>query len=125
LADAATSRDGLVGDHTLLVGRHEPLYAGIATGLALELAQRGAPVKHPLSDRFFVADERLARPDRLDGGLVLVVDRTFPGDTPPGGELLARVDLVGGIDHDAYRSLADAVRSAGEVRLGATVERAL
>src|SRR5690606_35045282 len=39
LADAATSRDGLVGDHTLLVGRHEPLYAGIATGLALELAQ--------------------------------------------------------------------------------------
>ena len=125
LADGIEAHADGLGDHTLLISRHEPPLAGIAPGLALELAQRGIAVQHPLYDRFFVHDQRLVDPGRLDGGLVLVVDRELPSEAPSGGELVAEVDLAPGIDVDDYRALLAAARAADEVRLGPAAERAV
>lgn len=126
LADGVEGIDERLGDHTLLVSRHEPPYAGLAPALSFELAQRGIVVRHPLTDRFFVHDERLVDRERLEGGLVLVVERAaLPGDVPSGGELVTEVDVESDFDVDAYRSLVATARQADEVRIGAAAERAV
>ena len=125
LADGVEARADLVGAHTLLIARHEPLYAGIAAGLSLELTQRGIRVQHPLTDRHFVHDRHLVDRDRLDGGLVLVVDRAVPGRTPPGGELVAEVALADGVAVDDHRALVAAARAVDRVRLGPEATAAL
>ena len=125
LADGIEGVDERLGDHTLLVSRHEPPYAGLAPALSFELAQRGIVVRHPLTDRFFVHDERLVDRERLEGGLVLVVERALPGDVPSGGELVTEVDVESDFDVAAYRSLVATARRADEVRIGAAAERAV
>jgi hypothetical protein len=124
LAGAVEDHAGLLGDHTLLVARDEPAFAGIGPALALELAQRGVDVKHPLYDRFFVHDQRLVDADALDGGIVVVVDDDLPGEAPPGGELVAEVDLGTPTAVRAYRSLVAAARVDG-VRPGPAAEQAV
>lgn len=124
LADAVETHDDRMGEHVLLVSRHEPVFAGIAAALSFELAQRGIDVKHDLTDRYFVHDDRLVDRDLLDGGLVLVVDRVTPGDAPP-GDLVADVAVGTAADLAPYRALVAAAEDAGEVRLGSGAEQAV
>ena len=130
LADAVEAEGDRSGAHTLLLSRHEPVFAGVAPALSFELAQRGIEVHHPLIDRFFVNDRRLVDRDELDGGLVVMVDtQARDGDVPRGGELLAEVDTTGGdeqaFDVAAYRSLVAAATDADELRLSPAAERSL
>ena len=130
LADAVEADADELGDHTLLISRHEPTFVGLAAALSFELAQRGIDVKHPLVDRFFVSDRRLVDRDAVDGGLLLVVDTTFrEGDPPPSGVLIADLDLADGDDQgfdvDAYQSLVASAADADELRLRPADERRL
>lgn len=115
LADAVEAEADRMGDHVLLVSRGEPVFAGVMDALAFELAQRGIDVKFPLNYRFFVNDDRLVDADRLDGGLVLLVDAPVPPDVPDGGELLAEATIVPGFDTDAYAELVELARAHDEV----------
>lgn len=118
LADVVVDHDGAIGEHTLLMSRGEPPFAGIAEGVALELAERGVDVEVPLSWRFFVADRRLVDRDRVDGAVVLVVEQLEPRVPPPGGELLGRVDLADRFPHAALARLVRAAEAAEGVDLG-------
>jgi hypothetical protein len=107
LADAveAEVEHDRLGDHVMLTSRGEPVYAGVTDALAFELAQRGIEVHFPLNYRFFVNDDRLVDPDRLDGGLVLTFDAPVPIEPPDGGELLTEVTVVPGFDAEAFAEL--------------------
>jgi hypothetical protein len=124
LADGIEAHADQLGEHVLLISRHEPPFTGIAAALSFELAERGIEVRHPLTDRFFVHDQRLVDRELLDGGLVLVVDTELAAEAPPGA-LVAEADLGTDLDVDAYRSLVATARAAGEVVPGPAVERAL
>ena len=124
LADAVGEHGGDLGAHTLLVSRGEAVFGGISVGLALELSQRGHDVKLPLSDRFFVNDDRLVDRDQLDGGLVLVAMSLTPRDPPAGGELIAEVDFGHGLS-EAYTRLVEAAKATDEVRYGPRTDEAL
>ncbi len=130
LADGVEAESDRLGDHTLLMSRHEPIFTGLAEAVSFELAQRGIDVQHPLSDRFFVSDRRLVERDAIDGGLLLVVDTDErEGDAPPSGELIAEVTPTGPdvprFDDDAHRSLMASAADADELRLSPAAERRL
>lgn len=116
---------GRLGDHTLLVSRGEPAYAGIAAGVAVLAAQRGLDLRMPLSDRFFVHDDRLVDRDRLDGGVALVAVGIDDPATPDGGELIARVPLADPFPADAFARLVEAARGVDAVGYGPETEAAL
>ena len=124
LADGVEAQAGALGDHPVLLSRNEPLYVGYRPAVAFALAERGIDVREPLGSRFFVHDARLVHRDRLDGGLVLVVDEEMPSRRPP-GELVAEVDLPGGFPTAAYRALVAEARSTEAVVLGPDAGAAL
>jgi hypothetical protein len=120
LADAADDRRDRLGDHPLLISRDVPPYLMFGDTLAFALVERGIDVRFPLNARYFVHHRRLVDPDRIDGGLVLVVDDEMPTEAPA-GELVAEADLGSGFDVASFRALVAAAESAGEVRLGPQV----
>ncbi len=124
LADGASAHAAELGDHPMLIARNVPAYLMYGDTLAFALVERGIDARFPLSSRLFVHPDRLVDRDRLDGGLVLVVDAEMPGDTPD-GELVAQADLGTGLDVDAYGALVDAARSADELVLGPRLVAAL
>jgi hypothetical protein len=124
LADGVAEQQDALGDHTLLVSRGETVFAGISAGLALELAQRGHDVQLPLTDRFFVNDDRLVDREELDGGLVLVAESLSPRPPPPGGELIGRVEFRDD-PSEAFTRLVEAAEATDEVRYGPETEAAL
>jgi hypothetical protein len=124
LADGVAAHSGTLGAHPVLLSRNEPLFVGYRAAVAFALADRGIDVREPLTSRFFVHDARLVHRDRLDGGLVLVVDDEMPSRRPP-GELVAAVDLPGAFPTDAYRALVAEARSTDAVVLGPDATAAL
>ncbi len=124
LADGVAAHAGALGDHPVLLSRNEPLYVGYRAAVAFALAERGIDVREPLGSRFFVHDSRLVHRDRLDGGLVLVVDDEMPSRRPP-GELVAEVDLPGDFPTDSYRALVAEARSTDAVVLGPDAQAAI
>jgi hypothetical protein len=124
LADGVAAHAGALGNHSVLLSRNEPLFVGYRPALAFALAERGIDVREPLGSRFFVHDARLVHRDRLDGGLVLVVDDEMPSRRPP-GEQVAEVDLPGEFPTDAYRALVAEARATDAVVLGPEATAAL
>ncbi len=123
LASAAADHADQLGDRPLVISRDEPAYVMYRETLAFALIERGVDVRFPLTSRFFVHDDHLVDRDRLDGGLVLVVDRAVAADAPD-GELIAEADLrpgAEGIDLTAYRALLDEAGAADRLRLGPAV----
>jgi hypothetical protein len=106
-ADGVVAHRDALGDDVVLLSRGEPLFGGVIEGVAFELIERGIDVRLPLSTRFFVHDDRLARRADVDGAVVVVVDRALPTPAPAGGELVSEVDLQPGYDLDvaAYEAL--------------------
>ena len=124
LADAVSAHAGELGDHPLLIQRNVPTFELYGETLAFELVERGIDLRFPLTSRFFVHDDRLVDRDKLDGGLVLVVDEEMPSDITD-GELVATADLASGFDVDSYRVLVAQAREGDEVRLGASAAETL
>ncbi len=117
-------RDEL-GEHTVLLTRHEPLYSGLSPELAFSLAEHGVDVLHPLSARFFVHDQRLVHRDTVDSGLLLVVDAELPANMPVGLDKIADLTLPSDMDLAAYRALVTQVQVGGPVVLGSDAEAAM
>jgi hypothetical protein len=127
LADAGADHADRLGDHPLVISRNEPPYTMYRETLAFALIERGVDVRFPLTSRFFVHDDHLVDRDRLEGGLVLVVDAALPSDAPD-GELIAEARLDPDeptLDLDAYRELVATAEAAREVRLGPEVTGSL
>jgi hypothetical protein len=125
LADAVLAHRDDLGDHPLLLTRHEPVFAGMGLGLAFALTERGVDVRHPAHSRYYVADDRLADADRVDAGIVVVVNDVTQRRAPEGGELVARADLWPGFDAAAYQSLVTVAAGADGLDLGPAGDRAL
>jgi hypothetical protein len=120
--DVLAHRDE-IGDHTVLLVREEPVYAGISDALTFRLIERGLELRLPRSLQFYVADGRLVDRDALDGALVVVFDSDMEGTAPDGGRLIASAELEvatpgdgPALDVDAFRSLVAAARAADEMR---------
>src|SRR4029453_13906452 len=101
------------------------LFVGLPQAVAFELTERGIDVRHPLTFRGYVDDDRLVERSAVDTGLVLVVE-TFKRKGPaPRGDLLAHVDLESPLDGGAFNALVAQAQSAHDVQLGRAAEEGL
>lgn len=125
LADEVLAHRDDLGDHTVLLVREEPLFAGMSNAVGFRLNERGLDLRYPRDLGPFVAGGRIVDRARVDGAVMIVFDTAVESADPPGGELVAEHRFAEALDAEAHESLVAAARRADEVRHGPAATRAL
>jgi hypothetical protein len=121
LADGVMAERDRIDGPVAVLSRGQFLFDGFDTALALELEDRGLPVRVSRDLARNVHGDRLADRATVGSGVVLLVDGVVRQPTPD-GRLLADVDLTEDFDWAAAEALLDQIRSADEVRLDPETE---
>lgn len=128
VADQVAAHRDEIPETVVIINRGEAdMLLGITQAVAVQLEQRGLPVREPQYLTRGIHVGRLARADELDGGLVLVIEHEGPGEPvvePIEGRKIAEAHGAA-FDDAAYDELAAALVGGDPVQLTPEGEQAL